>query len=137
MREPRRKGPRLPDGVSLGFAMGAEAPVPSSRPAQVASLVQRAVQDRMVRGLSDPRFQGMVSVQEVRMSRDLGTATVLVSVLPADRGPLSLSALKSAVGFFRAHLRETTRIRVLPNIVFELSKAVEAAQVELPPEENP
>ncbi len=143
MREPRRKGPRLPDGVSLGFTMGgAEPATPSSRPAQVASLVQRAVQDRIVRGLSDPRFQGMVSVQEVRMSRDLGTATILVSVLPTDRGPLALSALKNAAGFFRSHLRETTRIRVLPTLVFELSKAaetaqVESAQAETAPEENP
>ncbi len=85
-----------------------------------------------MRGLSDPRLQGMVSVQEVRMSRDLANATVVVSVLPTDRARLSLSALRSAAGFFRAHLREATRLRVIPQVEFELSEATSVAQEEIP-----
>ncbi len=73
-----------------------------------------------MRGLSDPRMQGMVSIQEVLMSPDLLSARVKVSVLPADRGPLSVAALRSAVGFFRASLRESTSLRRVPDLKFEL-----------------
>lgn len=80
-----------------------------------------------MRGLSDPRLQGMVSILEVRMSPDLLKATVKVSVLPRDRGPLSLAALRSAVGFFRSSLRETTSLRRVPHISFELITPPEEA----------
>lgn len=133
MREPRRKGPQLPAGISLG-GDGLRAAVPSSRPAQVASVLQRAIQERIVRGLGDPRFQGMVSVQEVRMSPDLLTARVMVSVLPTDRGPLTLAALKSAVGFFRADLRQSTRLRNVPQLQFELTEPVQIDPANLAPE---
>ncbi|MSR43952.1 MAG: 30S ribosome-binding factor RbfA [Phycisphaerales bacterium] len=129
MRERRSKGPRLPAGLAQGTSFAADGSVrgaiPSSRPAQVASVLQRALQDRIVRGLSDPRLQGMVSVIEVRMSPDLLHATAKVSVLPADRGPLSLAALKSAVGFFRSSLRETTSLRRVPQLTFELIAPIE------------
>ena len=120
MRERRGKGPRLPPGVTLGGDGSLRDEIPSSRPAQVASVVQRAIQERIVRGLSDPRLQGMVSVQEVLMSHDLLSARVKVSVLPADRGPLSLAALRNAVGFLRASMRESTSLRRVPELHFEL-----------------
>ncbi len=128
MRERRGKGPRLPDGVSFGSDGSVRNEAPSSRPAQVASVLQRALQDRIVRGLSDPRLQGMVSIQEVRLSPDLLCARVRVSVFPADRGPLSLAALKSAVGFFRSALRESTSLRRVPQLTFELLQAPESPE---------
>ena len=127
MRERRGKGPRLPAGVSFSSDGTARHEAPSSRPAQVASVLQRALQDRIVRGLSDPRLQGMVSIQEVRMSPDLLSARVKVSVFPSDRGPLSLAALRSAVGFFRSALRETTSLRRVPQLIFESSPPIEEA----------
>ncbi len=128
MREPRGKGPRLPAGVSFGFDGSVRQTAPSSRPAQVASVLQRALQERIVRGLSDPRMQGMVSIQEVRMSADLLSARVLVSVLPSDRGPLTLAALRSAVGFFRSSLRDLTSLRRVPNLTFELVATAESTE---------
>lgn len=137
MRDRGRKGPKLPPGVSLGGrfpgAPQSGAPeAPSSRPAQVASVVQRAIQERIIRGLSDPRFQGMVSVQEVRMKSDLSIATVCVSVLPVERAKLTLSAMRSAAGFFRSHLRESTRLRSVPQIEFELSDPPSPPDEETP-----
>lgn len=118
--EPRFKGPRLPPGVSFSADGSMRDAIPSSRPAQVASVLQRALQERIVRGLSDPRMQGMVSIQEVLMSPDLLSARIKVSVLPADRGPLSVAALRSAVGFLRSSLRESTSLRRVPELKFEL-----------------
>ena len=128
MRERRGKGPKLPSGVSFSSDGTARHEAPSSRPAQVASVLQRALQDRIVRGLSDPRLQGMVSIQEVRLSPDLLAARIKVSVLPADRGPLSLAALRSAIGFFRSSLRETTSLRRVPQLIFELIPPTEEAR---------
>ncbi len=119
MREARRKGPKLPPGITLS-GLPVRETAPSSRPAQVASVIRRAIQDRIVRGLSDPRFRGMVSVQQVLMNPDLTMATVTVSVLPADRGALTLAAMRSAVGFFRSHLRESTHLKTVPQLQFEL-----------------
>ncbi|MSR69491.1 MAG: 30S ribosome-binding factor RbfA [Phycisphaerales bacterium] len=116
----RSNGPRLPPGVSFSADGSRRDEVPSSRPAQVASVLQRALQERIVRGLSDPRLQGMVSIQEVLMSPDLLSARVKVSVLPADRGPLSVAALRNAVGFLRSSLRESTSLRRVPELKFEL-----------------
>lgn len=112
---------------------GEHAVVPSSRPAQVASVVQRAIQERIIRGLGDPRFQGMVSVQEVRMSPDLMSASVKVSVLPHDRARLTLAALRSAVGFFRSDLRDSTTLRRVPQLQFELATPPETESSEVDP----
>ena len=54
---------------------------------QVASEVRRRLQDLLVRGLSDPRVRGMVSVTDVKVAPDLSEAYVKVSVLPEEQGP--------------------------------------------------
>lgn len=112
---------RTPDDV-----LGAESRDrgPSPRPLQIASVVMRAVQGRLLRGLGDPRLQGMVSIVGVDMSADLARATVRVSVFPADRGPLSLSALRSAASVFRGVLRDDTSLRRPPELVFVLDESL-------------
>jgi len=57
-----------------------------SRAAQVESLVSRVLRERLMRGINDPRVQGMVSVLGVDLTPDLLNARVRISVLPADRG---------------------------------------------------
>jgi len=124
MRERRGKGPKLPPGLSFAPDGSLREAVPSARPAQVASVLQRALQERITRGLADPRLQGMVSVQEVSVSPDLLHARVSVSVLPSDRGPLSIAALRSAAGFLRSSLRDATTLRRVPELVFELRSSL-------------
>jgi ribosome-binding factor A len=95
--------------------------VTSRRPAQVAAVLHRALQQRLARGLSDPRLQGLVSILDVHVTPDLSHARVRVSVLPADRGPLSLSALRSAAGHLRASVRDSVHLRRVPELSFELA----------------
>jgi ribosome-binding factor A len=119
----RGGGPVLPPGVhvpGLGGDPSAEAAT-SRRPAQVAAVLHRALQQRLARGISDPRLQGLVSILEVRLTPDLSKARVMVSVLPADRGPLSLSALRSAAGHLRAAVRDSVHLRRVPELSFELA----------------
>ena len=48
----------------------------SFRPLQVSSLLSRVIQERLARGLSDPRYRGLVSVTEVKVGSDLRTAVL-------------------------------------------------------------
>jgi len=126
----RGRGPVLPPGIhvpGLGGDPAAEVAI-SRRPAQVGAVLHRALQQRIARGLSDPRLQGLVSILEVRVTPDLSRARVRVSVLPADRGPLSLSALRSAAGHLRASVRDSVHLRRVPELSFELA----APQEETP-----
>ena len=109
--------PHMPDAAS-------ELRGGTSRVAQVQTLVLRVLSERLTRGLNDPRIQGMVSVLGVDLSRDLLSAKVRVSVLPADRGPLTLSGLRAATRHLESILRTETRLRRVPRLTFELDNSL-------------
>ncbi|MDZ4831572.1 MAG: 30S ribosome-binding factor RbfA [Phycisphaerae bacterium] len=95
-----------------------------SRAAQVESLVSRVLRERLMRGINDPRVQGMVSVLGVDLTPDLLNARVRISVLPADRGRLTLSGLRSATRHLESVLRTETRLRRVPRLTFELDDSL-------------
>jgi ribosome-binding factor A len=122
-----------PHGTSPD-AHGGFAPVPrgSHRAAQVASVISRAVQMEIQRGMSDPRVRGMVTVLGTDLSPDLEDACVRVSVLPGEHGALTVRALNHAHGHFRKVLLEETRMRRVPRVRFELDESLKrAAAVDL------
>ncbi|MDZ4753699.1 MAG: 30S ribosome-binding factor RbfA [Phycisphaerae bacterium] len=120
--------PRPPHQSSLAAALeGAErrgGGAPSPRVAQIASLISRVLRERLLRGLNDPRVQGMVSVVGVDLSPDMTFARVRISVLPADRGRLTLSGIVSATRHLEAAVRKATRLRRVPRLSFELDDSM-------------
>ena len=96
----------------------------SFRPLQVSSLLSRVIQERLARGLSDPRYRGLVSVTEVKVGSDLRTAVVRVSVLPEKYGPRVLHALKSATSLLRRQIRSETALRRVPELEFRLDDSI-------------
>jgi ribosome-binding factor A len=131
-KKPSRDGA---DGAPRGKSRGARrpsrplgpldaAPSASPRTAQVAGEVRRALQAEFVRGLNDPRVQGMVSVTEVDLSPDGSVARVSLSVLPADRAALTLSGVRAAKGFLRRRVMDETRIPRVPRLEFELDDSI-------------
>ena len=94
------------------------------RPRQVASLLARVLQERLAKGLADPRFRGMVSVTEVDLAPDLRSAVVRVSVLPDKYGPRVLHALGSARGLLRKQIRSETSLRRIPELEFRLDDSI-------------
>lgn len=139
MDRPSKKPPRdgaegAPRGKSRGVRRPARparplgpldaAPSASPRSAQVAGEVRRALQAEFVRGLNDPRVQGMVSVTEVDLSPDGSVARVSLSVLPADRASLTLSGVRAAKGFLRRRVMDETRIARVPKLEFELDDSI-------------
>jgi ribosome-binding factor A len=72
----------------------------------------------LVKGLKDPRI-GFVSVMAVRISPDLRSAKVYVSLFGNDtEKKASLAGLRSSAGFIRKHIGKTLRLRFAPEIRF-------------------
>ncbi len=97
----------------------------SHRLAQIESLLKRTVSTVLQRGLSDPRFQGvLVSVTRVEVSTDLKHATVLVSVMPEQHETRAIHALKDATMHIQHHTRKAVALRVVPHLLFKLDKGL-------------
>jgi ribosome-binding factor A len=78
-----------------------------------------------VRDLKDPRI-GLVTVTGVRVSPDLGTAVVFVSVLGnAKKRRATLEGLASAHGVLQARVSQQLTLRRTPTLTFEYDESVE------------
>jgi len=115
----------------------------STRVEQSAAEIRRVVQERLTRGLNDPRVRGLVSVTEVRLSSDMADATVMVSVLPQEHETLTLHGLRHAAGHLQSSLARTMRVRRVPRLSFKIDHglkrqaAVDAACVAARRNEQP
>ncbi len=94
------------------------------RPEQINAALHRAVQNVITRGLNDPRITGLVSVTKVELSHDKRTATVFISVLPADRSSAVLHGLRSAATHIRTKVDDTIEMRRVPLLEFELDDSL-------------
>lgn len=99
----------------------------SRRTDQIASLIRRAVQSRLSRGLNDPRVRGMISVTQVTVAADLSEAVIVVSVMPAKHAQLTLRGLQSAATHLRGELGRTARLRHQPRLTFKLDDSMRHA----------
>jgi ribosome-binding factor A len=91
---------------------------------QLASTIQRDLQNLLVRGLQDPRVKGLITVTGVRVTDDLTAAIVTVSVLPAEQQDLTMHGLRAAAGFLRRELGKTVQTRRLPALQFQLDESI-------------
>jgi ribosome-binding factor A len=78
--------------------------------------------------IHDPDLAGAsLTVTEVRMSPDLRNANIFFTPLGGEGGPRILKALKRAQPFIRRRLAEAVRLRVAPQLWFELDTSFDAA----------
>ena len=91
---------------------------------QVASVLQRAVQAILSRGLNDPRVRGLISITQVRVSPDFAQATFFISVLPTEYESLTMHGLSHAASHIRYQLGRTVSLRRVPRIEFRLDKTI-------------
>tara|TARA_B100000405_G_scaffold297117_1_gene252656 strand:- start:147 stop:566 length:420 start_codon:yes stop_codon:yes gene_type:complete len=87
---------------------------------QIESVLRRAVQDVLMRGLNDPRVRGLVSVTRVEVTPDYADATVWCSVLPEEHGALAIRGIESAANWIRREAAEKVRLRRMPRLRFKL-----------------
>ncbi len=91
---------------------------------RVNSELQKSISE-IIRRLKDPRITSMVSVLEVKVSRDLETAKVYVSCFGGDAEE-TLAALKSCAGFIRHEIRNEYReLRSVPELNFQLDTSMQ------------
>lgn len=72
----------------------------------------------------DPRLN-QVTVQEVRVVRDLSHARVFFTLMNADQARSVEQALNKAAGFLRRRLGEVVKMRSIPQLHFEYDHSLE------------
>ena len=99
----------------------------SERAERVAHVLQRELAE-LLRELKDPRVQQatLVTVTHVRVSDDLGTARVLLSIIDAEPVQV-LRAVGRAQRFLHAQLLRRLRAKKIPELRFHLDETEERA----------
>jgi ribosome-binding factor A len=96
---------------------------PRSR--RVAEQIQRNLSELLRREVRDPRL-GPITLTDVRMSSDMGYATVYYSVLGGAKDPaLTQSILDDTAGFLRGPLGRSLGVRHSPEIRFVADQLLE------------
>lgn len=96
----------------------------SHRQAQLESTLKRAVAEVLAQGLSDPRVSGLLSVTKLTLSPDGHEAYVHVSVLPENRGKLSIQGLRHAAGHIQSLVGKKVHIQTMPRLDFRLDDSL-------------
>ncbi len=100
----------------------------SRRGARLSDLLRAELSDLLLRAVHDPRVK-LASVTQVEVAPDLRRALVKVSVLGDDTQRLeAIEGLRHARGFLRTELAHRLRLRVTPELVFELDRGAEHSQ---------
>ena len=100
----------------------------SRRTDRVADVVRAELSDLLLRHVQDPRIR-LASVSGVELSPDLRRAVVKISALGEEAQRLeTVEALRHARGYLRTELASRLRMRVTPELVFELDRGAEHSQ---------
>ena len=95
---------------------------PRSR--RIGDQIQRALSELIRREVKDPRL-GMVTLTEVRVSKDLAYATVFYSVLGADES-VTQEVLEHAADYLRGPLGRALGLRHSPELRFRRDELIES-----------
>ena len=99
-----------------------------SRDLRVADFVRDEVSRILQRDMRDPRVGAFVSVNDVKVSKDLFYAEIYVSSLQANDATAKaelVDVLNRAAGFFRTELSKRHNMRVTPKPRFHYDELLE------------
>jgi ribosome-binding factor A len=86
--------------------------------------LRRELGDILRNAVRDPRL-GMVTVQEVRVARDLSHAKVFFTCLGAETRDTERLLNRTLTGFLRHELAQRIRVRSMPQLHFVYDESVE------------
>ena len=88
--------------------------------------VKREVSNIIQNEIKDPRLTAMVSVTNVKVTRDLRYAKVFVSIFGKndEEKNNTFVALKNASGYIRKEIGQRINLRYNPQIIFELDDSI-------------
>jgi len=103
--------------------------VRSVRPERVASVIREEIASAILFESKDPGLKG-ISVTAVRVSADLRIAWVSYQVHDSSPGGClaAQKGLVRATSYLRSCLRSRLRLRILPELRFEMDDRLDAAQ---------
>ena len=96
-----------------------------SRGRRVADLIQRELAVLIQMEVNDPRV-GMVTVNEVKVSRDLAYADVYFTMLPDEDSEQSAAVLNNAAGFLRSQLAKAIATLTAPRLRFHYDHTIKS-----------
>lgn len=101
-----------------------------SRTHRVGDQIQRELAAIIQREMHDPRL-GMVTLNEVKVSRDLAWADVYFTRMDTDEAGDSEAVLQGAAGFLRSQLAGRMSLRSMPRLRFHFdATAINARRME-------
>ena len=93
------------------------------RQRRVSELIHREMSLLLMREVRDPRLAG-ITITEVRVTPDLLIARIYYTVLgDAEQESEAAAALDSAAGYLRTQLAGRVRLRLAPELVFQLDQS--------------
>jgi len=95
-----------------------------SRGKRIADHIQRELAIVIQREIKDPRI-GMVTLNEVKGSRDLAYADVYFTMFPSENSGESTKVLNNAAGFLRSQLAKILATRTTPRLRFHFDETIE------------
>jgi len=97
----------------------------SRRAERMSDLIRQSLGELLERSVNDPRI-GFVTVTFVRLTGDLRTARVFVSILgDENKKEQGMEGLQAATKFLRYQLGQRLRLRYTPVIEFQLDRSTE------------
>ncbi|MGE3180338.1 MAG: 30S ribosome-binding factor RbfA [Phycisphaerae bacterium] len=98
----------------------------SRRVERLESLIKRILAEEITYRMADPRIEPMTSITRVKLSADISSAVIYVSVLADDgRRRSCVRALNGAAGKLRRLLASEMHIRQVPELRFELDDSIQ------------
>lgn len=104
------------------------------RTEKIASLMQQEIAEIIQKELSDPRLPTITSVTRVKVSTDLSSADVYVSMMGTEgQQNAGLNALRHSAGMMRTMLTKSMNLRQAPFLKFHIDEGLqkELALMEL------
>ena len=93
---------------------------------RVNMLVRQEISRILAVEMNDPRLSSLISITEVRTSRDLRSARVYFSVLGDEQQKQNaLAALESAGGFIHRTMKRNLKLKFAPFLSFQLDESIE------------
>ena len=98
----------------------------SRRAQRLSEEIKREVSDILRNGVKDPRVNALISIAQVKVSRDLGYARIYVSLFGSQREKKdALEGLERARGFIKRELGGRLKLRCVPDISFLADDSIE------------
>ncbi len=100
----------------------------SQRTDRVADSLRKELSMLLMREVRDPRV-ALATISRVQVARDLGHARIWISVLGDEATrQQTMEGIEHAKGFLRSQIGRRLKLRVTPELAFELDRGAEYLQ---------